>query len=86
MGAFMVHSVIILSQVIGRIVDSDCAMLIDCIILDLDGVSFLLREVMVITIKFVVEESSKKMVFQFWHKFLCCMHVQSAEFRNKKKM
>jgi len=77
-----VHSIIILSQVIGCMADSDSGMLIDCIILDSDGVLFLLREVVVITIKFVAEETFKKMVFQFWHKFLCCMHVQSVEVRN----
>lgn len=80
-----VHSVIIPSQVIGCVVDSDSAMLIDCIILDSDGIAFLLREVVVITIKFVVEETSKKMVFQFRHKFLHCVHILSAEFRNKGK-
>ena len=53
-----VHSVIILSQVIGCVVDSDSALLIDSIILDSDRVSLLLREVMVITVKFVVKESS----------------------------
>jgi hypothetical protein len=70
-----VHSVIIPSQVIGCIIDSDSGMLIDYIILDSDGVSFLLREDVVIAIKFAVEEMPEKMVFQFWHKFLCCMHV-----------
>jgi len=53
-----IHGVIIPSQVIGHIVDFNSGMLIDCIILDLDGVSFLLREVVVVTIKFVIEKPS----------------------------